>query len=156
MSNIYTSRYPSIKTDTRPNSAIESVLKKLTVEEYYDLKHHTHDIDSLVTVDGSMTFTELQTTVVGLTELVNNLNTVLPEQNDIIQEQKNIINKMEADTTELKQLINLQNETINTIKAELDNVASISDWNVEKPGVQDINDNDLGELMGFKMTEITE
>ena len=38
----YTSKYPAIVKDTNTNSANDAMIKKITVEEYYDLTHHTH------------------------------------------------------------------------------------------------------------------
>lgn len=156
MSNTYVSKYPSIVVDKSTNSVNESLKKVMTVEEYYDLKHHTHSISSLAVDEGSMTYNEMQTTVNELSETINNLNDIIQQNNNTIKEQNDIIQKLETDTTELKQLIDSQNEIINSMKEEIANMASVSDWDVTTPGNQDINGNDLGTLMGFTMTEITD
>lgn len=170
MSNAYASKYPSIVVDKSANSVNESLKKVMTVEEYYDLKHHTHSISSLSVEEGSMSYDEMQVKVIELTNTINTLNDIvqqqtetiqeynntIEQQNNTIQEQNNIVQRLEADTTELKQLINSQNEAIASIKEEISNMASVSDWDVETPGNQDAEGNTLGELMGFTMTEITD
>lgn len=140
MAKKYTSKYPAVVTDKNVNSVNDSMIKKITVEEYYDLKHHTHSMSDLTTDEDGMSYTEMQ-------DVINNLNNIIKEQSDVIQ-------KLEADTTELKALIISQNETINVMKKEMDNMASIADWDALKPGNQDVEGNDLGTLMGFNMTEI--
>ena len=133
MAKNYTSKYPTIVTDKATNSANGSMIKKITVEEYYDLKHHTHPVSDLTIDEGGMTYKEMQDTI-------NNLNSV--------------IQKIEASNAELKNLINTQNETIKSMQKEMANMASIADWDVEKPGNQDLEGNNLGTIMGFNMTEI--
>lgn len=154
MSNIYVSKYPSIVVDKSTNSVNESLKKVMTVEEYYDLKHHTHDISSLAVSDGNMTYNELQTLVTEMSDIINNLNDTIEQQNTTIEQQNDIIQRLEADTTELKELINTQNNVINKIKLEMENMASVSDWDIETPGIQDAEGNTLGDLMGFTMTEL--
>ena len=125
MSHVYTSVYPTIIIDDRPNSVNDSMQKKITVEEYYDLMHHTHDISSLTNNNG-MTYDEI----------VNTIN----ELKSTIAEQQKIINNLSND------IANLNNE--------VSNMPPVSDWDVETPGIQDANGNDLGTIMGFDVTEI--
>jgi TolA-binding protein len=147
MATRYTSKYPTIVIDKSANSVNESMVQKITVEQYYDFMHHTHDISAMTVSEGNMSYDEMQTTINQLNQTLNGLNTTIEQQNEIIK-------KLEADTTEFKKLIAVQNEIINTIKADMENMASVSDWDVETPGDQDINGNTLGTLMGFTMTEI--
>ena len=72
MSNMYTSKYPTIVTDKRINSVNESLQKKLTIEEYYDLTHHTHNIDHLIS-SGGMSYGEMQNAILSLTKTVEEL-----------------------------------------------------------------------------------
>lgn len=182
MSNMYTSKYPTIVSDKSVNSPNDGMIKKITVEEYYDLKHHTHSISDLSTDEGDMSYDEMQMVVNNLTETTNAYDTIIKEQqnfitqlqesnntlqqtvneltetvnnaSDIINNQNDIIQRLEADTTELRALIATQNETIDAMKKEMINMASVSDWDVEKPGNQDVEGNDLGTFMGYTVTEI--
>lgn len=154
MSNRYSSKYPTIVVDKSSNSVNESLKKVMTVEEYYDLKHHTHDIASLAVAEGGMSYSEMQTMVRELSDTINNLNTTLEnqnntieEQNNTIMEQNNMIKKVVEENEELRQAVKIINN-------EIKNMASVSDWDVTIPGDQDIEGNTLGELMGFTMTEI--
>lgn len=129
----YTSKYPTVVTDQNINSANGSMIKKITVEEYYDLKHHTHSMSDIAVDEGSMTFEEMQSTINQMSQTINGLTTT--------------INTLQEENSALR-------EAINTINKEMVNMATVSDWDVEKPGNQDIKGNDLGTLMGFRMTEI--
>lgn len=182
MSNPYVSKYPTIVADKTINSVNESMIKKITVEEYYDLKHHTHNISNLAVGEGSMSYNEMETIVNNLLETVNKYDATIQEQqnyiielqqsnntmqstintltetvnnaSDTILQQNDIIQRLEADTTEFKRLIAIQNDTINVMKTEMENMTSVGDWDIETPGIQDHEGNTLGELMGFTMTEI--
>ena len=136
MSNTYTSSYPTIIIDKRSNSVNESLQKKITIEEYYDLMHHTHKMSSIIndidSEDGTGTsFSEMQKTINELLTTVNELKTTIATQQNTIDELK---------------------ETIQSI--ETSEGVTVSDWDVNTPGNQDVDGNDLGTLMGLTMTEI--
>ena len=182
MSNMYTSKYPTIVSDKSLNSPNDGMIKKITVEEYYDLKHHTHSISDLSTDEGNMSYDEMQVVINNLTEITNAYDTTIKEQQNLITQlresnttlqntvneltetvnntgdtilhQNDIIQRLEADITEFKALIATQNETIDVMKKEMINMTTVSDWDVEKPGNQDIEGNDLGTFMGYTVTEI--
>ncbi len=123
----YSSQYPKIIMDTSTNSVNDSLAKKLTVEEYYDLLHHTHTVSSLIgSVGGDASYD-------GITNIVNTLSDTV---------------------NSLVNTVQIQQETINELKAQLNSLIHVKDWDVNTPGNQDVNGNDLGELMGFQMTEI--
>ena len=128
MSNInYTSKYPKIVIDSIHNSVNESLAKRWTIEEFYDIMHHTHNIEDLVgSLENGGDYTEIKNTVAELIQTVNELKTENEELKKIIKE----------------------------ITDEISNMTSVGDWDVETPGIQDSQGNDLGTLMGFDMTEI--
>lgn len=119
MSN-FKSQYPKIITDKMGNSVNEGLKKIVTIEEWYDVTHHTHDISTLsVSSEDGITYDDL----VGM---VNELsNTVTSLQN-----------------------------AVKTLTEEMNNMTSVKDWDLDTPGNQDANGNDLGTLMGFNITEI--
>jgi hypothetical protein len=127
MNNMHTSKYPAIIVDSRGNSVNESLQMRLTIEQYYDLTHHTHDISSLAIGENAMTYEQMQ-------EQISTLN-------NTVETQQNTINELTESIKALKELIK-------------NSIPLVSDWDVEKEGTQDINGNDLGTLMGFNMTEI--
>jgi hypothetical protein len=126
MSN-YSSKYARILVDDRNNSANDSLQKKITTEEYYDLMHHTHSIDTIMVDEGTMTYGEMQEQV----ELLNST----------VKTQQGLIDSLTETITNLEKLIR-------------NNIPLVSDWDLEKEGRQDIHGNDLGALMGFNITEI--
>lgn len=124
----YSSQYPKIVMDTNINSVNDSLAKKLTVEEYYDLLHHTHTVSSLIgSVGGG------DVSYDGITDIVNTLSDTV---------------------NSLVNTVQIQQETINELKSQINSLIHVKDWDVNTPGNQDVNGNDLGELMGFQMTEI--
>ena len=133
MSNLYNSKYPTILVDTKSNSVNDSLKKVLTIEEYYDLMHHNHNISNLEVNEGDISFDEMQNMMKSLNETINELRKTITAQQETISE---------------------LTKNIEDIIEELKNVASISDWDVTIPGNQDANGNTLGTLMGFTMTEI--
>lgn len=133
LNNTYTSKYPTIIVDTRANSVNESLQKKMTIEEYYDLMHHTHNISQLTSDEGAMSYNEMQNAINSLTKTIGELKIIIEAQQSTI--------------IELKQ-------TVQTLSDEVANTPTVSDWDVETPGNQDINGNDLGTFMGLTMTEI--
>ena len=77
MSNMYTSQYAKIVTDSKINSVNESLQKKLTIEEYYDLMHHTHKITDLIASGNSMSYAEMQETILNLSSKVHELTNIV-------------------------------------------------------------------------------
>lgn len=111
--NNFKSKYPKVIVDNINNSVNEGLKKIVTIEEWYDLTHHTHDISTLSSDEGGTSYDELVAMVVEL------------------------------------------QAAIKEIKAEIANMASVKDWDLDTPGIQDSNGNTtLGTLMGFDMTEI--
>lgn len=108
----YTSKYPKIITDASGNSVNEGLKKIVTIEEWYDISHHTHDISTLSVSDDGVSYDEL-------VAMVNELQ-----------------------------------EMVKTLQAQVSNMPSVGDWDVETPGNQDANGNTLGTLLGFDLTEI--
>lgn len=130
MSDMYTSKYPKILIDTNTNSVNDSMLQKITVEQYYDLLHHTHDISSISIGEGSMSYAELQSMVIALKEELDSLKSIV------------------GNTDEIK-------NSIDELNKQMAKVPTVSDWDTETPGVQDANGNDvIGEILGFDMKEL--
>lgn len=133
MGNKYTSKFPKILIDKKGNSPNESLQKKITIEEYYDLMHHTHNISTLIIDEDGTTYQEVQDTINKLNGEITNL--------------RNTVQELQKSNNELKEIV--QNLT-----GEITNTPAVSDWDVEKPGNQDIDGNDLGTIMGYNLSEI--
>jgi len=84
MSKVYTSKYPKIITDNRGNSVNESLKKQLTIEEYYDIMHHTHDASSILNKEDIANYEEMQNSIKSLTETVNTLQVTIKNMQDQI------------------------------------------------------------------------
>ena len=79
MSKKYTSKYPAVIIDKHPNSAIDKMQKKITVEEYYDIMHHTHNISDLIAV-GDINYESLVKKMNELLGVVGGYKTIIEEQ----------------------------------------------------------------------------
>lgn len=104
---IYDSRYPKVITDTTSQSVNPNLKKEITVEEWYDLLHHTHAEFSNSSSGGS-------------TGGSNSGNVDLTEIN----------NKLDALTT----LIQSQSEDITVIKGKIDNIEAYIDQDIQING----------------------
>lgn len=118
MSNKFSSKYSEIIIDQNPNSPNKTMQKKMSIEEYYDLMHHTHRISDLVNNTG-IDSEESSSVLLAIAELKS-----------VVEAQQNTINELK--------------ETINYLKNQIDNNAlEVSDWDLETEGNQDINGNIL-------------
>lgn len=104
---IYDSRYPKVITDTTSQSVNPNLKKEITVEEWYDILHHTHAEFSNSSSGGS-------------TGGGNSGNVDLTEIN----------NKLDALTT----LIQSQSEDITVIKGKIDNIEAYIDQDIQING----------------------
>ena len=102
------SKYPLIVIDKRQNSPNLNRTKTLTVEEYYDLLHHTHHSSDIIGGEGGES--------PSIDELINTIN-----------EMKNTI------TTLTARVVALENAA-----------EDITDYDLDTPGIQDINGNTIG------------
>lgn len=100
----YDSRYPKVITDTTSQSVNPNLKKEITVEEWYDLLHHTHAEFSNSSSGGS-------------TGGGNSGNVDLTEIN----------NKLDTLTT----LIQSQSEDITGIKGKIDNIEAYIDQDIQ-------------------------
>lgn len=159
----YTNKYPQIIMDSRKNSANTLIQKRISVEDWNDLLHHTHNASDLVIDSEGTTYSDMQNTIAELNKNIDSFNTTIYEQQSTINDLKIAIAYQQNTIDELKNIIENQNNTISeytvaveSLSKEVANIPSVSDWDVDKPGKQDSDGNDLGTLMGFQMTEIVE
>ena len=142
MSNIYSSKYPNVLIDKRGNSVNQSLQKRLTIEEYYDLVHHTHNMSDIVMDIGEgegNNYTELMSSMSKLNDRINQLVSTVETQQKTIEDQKKTIESL--------------TQTVEELKDDIINTPSI-DWDPDTPGIQDLEGDTLGDLDGFQMTEI--
>lgn len=72
MNNIIPNKYPEIIVDKTRNSALNAS-KILSIEEYNDLMHHTHDLSTLILSSGDHAGDSIDYTINALYTLINNL-----------------------------------------------------------------------------------
>lgn len=118
----YQSKYPEIIVDKDQNSPnMHPVV--LSVEQLYDLMHHTHKLSDLISDGGDKPGQdEDQTPVQQLTTKVESLSAVVETVN-----------------TEIASI----NSEIEELKVASESTMSITDWDVTKPGIQDIDGNTI-------------
>ena len=111
---IYDSRYPKVITDTTSQSVNPNLKKEITVEEWYDLLHHTHAEFSNSSSGGS-------------TGGGNSGNVDLTH---FYVDVAGWDNKLDALTT----LIQSQSEDITVIKGKIDNIEAYIDQDIQING----------------------
>lgn len=123
MADTHESTIPRIITDRVVNSVNSLVRKLPTIEEWYDILHHTHSAESIVglsdmiagggSTDVGERLKEAEEKVATLTTTVESLETTVAELKTIIEEYA---------ATDI----------------------SIGDYDVNTPGIQDIDGNTIG------------
>ncbi len=119
----FSSIYPKIVIDERDTSVNSNMRKYLTVEEFYDLMHHTHKIEDIIGNkseggDGPIIIPD------GSSEIIEKL------QNKIIT----LENTVDQLTTQIQAIRSEFNEYV-------ENDIGIADYDVTKPGIQDEHGN---------------
>lgn len=99
----YQSKYPEIVIDNNPNSGVSSMTFPITIEQFYDLMHHTHKVSDIIMEGGGGSIEEGV-----INEINNNINDLKQET----QEQSQTI-------VQLNQTIIQQNETIILLTEQL-------------------------------------
>ena len=129
-------KFPLIQLDANvnyPNAA--NNIKKVTVEEWQDLLHHTHKLSEILDDSGEFLGGEGSADGGVSVAAFNELKETVQQQAQTIQTQAETIAQLQES---LSQLIN----TVNNINNS--NGIIIGDWDVTKPGIQDQNDNTIG------------
>ena len=131
----YKSKYPKIIVDTNKSTHFNNALNhNITVEEFYDLMHHTHSLSDLIGNSGEIVDGDIQVTVLNLVSTVNELKQTIETQQSVI--------------TELTEKTKTQEETINRLSQQVDNIveddSNYIDWDLEKEGIQDLDGNTIG------------
>lgn len=109
----YTSKYEEILIDKSNQSVNPSLKHELTVEEYFDLLHHTHTASSIV--QSSDTGAQLQSSE----EILDKLN----ESLDALRTQSELITNLTAQ-------IEAQNETISNMQKSIDTLNNYVDQDI--------------------------
>lgn len=98
----YQSKYNEIVTDNRANSPISNKIVTLTLEQYYDLLHHTHKISDIIGGTtgggGSATDPELVNKIEELTKKVNELTVAQTKNTESISQINTKLEKVNTDT----------------------------------------------------------
>ena len=132
----YKSKYPKIIVDANKSTHFNNALNyNITIEEFYDLMHHTHSLSDLIGNSDEIVDGDIQATVLNLANVVNELKQTIEAQQGII--------------TELKEKTKTQEETINQLSKQIDSIVdgdedTYIDWDLEKEGIQDLEGNTIG------------
>lgn len=121
MSQQYTGKYPKIITDESTNSPNQNMYVRLTVEQYYDLLHHTHNASDIIGI--------------------NNEGSVEPTDSETIQELQSTVETLTETVTTLQNAIGDISEKIDKY---IEEDIGIADYDATKPGIQDENGNTIG------------
>lgn len=91
----FESKYPEIVIDKDPNSPNSRMIHNLTVEQYYDLMHHTHENIGTGDPSADSTYKEILEKV---NSMQGTIKTITEENNSLKQE----INSMKNEISDIK------------------------------------------------------
>lgn len=121
MSQQYMGKYPKIVTDESSNSPNQNMYVRFTVEQYYDLLHHTHNASDIIGI--------------------NNEGQIEPSNPTEIAELQSTIKTLTQTTQMLQNAIdNINKKVDNYIEEDI----GIADYDATTPGIQDENGNTVG------------
>ena len=135
-SGYYGPSFPLIQIDpvtNYPNAA--NNIKKITVEEWQDILHHTHKLPEILDNDGNFLGQNASSDGSVSLEAFNELKNTVDSQKEIIQSQASIIADLQESIAELTQ-------TVNSLKSS--SGIMVADWDATKEGIQDENGNTIG------------
>lgn len=145
---VYGAKFPPIQMDgtvNYPNAQYN--IKKITVEEYNDLLHHTHKLNELMDSEGHfLTGDEVSVGVSSSDFNALKARVESLEESGTGSSSGNYATQEALQT--LQELVNVQSGLITTLTnkvAALENASSsggieIGDWDVEREGIQGPND----------------
>ena len=111
MDKSHLSKYPEIEIDKIPNSTNSNMTFPITIEQYYDLMHHTHKASDII-IEGQGT-DQIDNII------IDNLNTNIQELKETTEKQNEIIVKQTKSIETLtKQVKDLQ-DTIDSMSQDM-------------------------------------
>lgn len=124
MINEYKSKYPEIVVDRTVNSPNDNQIVRLTLEQYYDLLHHTHNASDII---GTIDVDEAK-----LKELNDKLDEAIARVNELQQK----VNSVSVQTNNLESNVTTLDTKVQTIDKYVENNGFVIDFDPSKPGIQ--------------------
>lgn len=124
----YTSDYPEITMDGARNSVNTGMIKQITIEEWYDLLHHTHKVDEFVDKDLNK--------VRSLAVPLDTESEDLPLDQQIVSMINTLTDKVNALTEKVnsqQQIIETQTQQIESLTKQAKSHIDVVDWDATTP-----------------------
>ncbi len=146
-SSVYSPKFPKVQLDQKinyPNAA--SNIKKLTIEEWEDILHHTHQVDFLVDEEGNFINPDALPGGSGgkvqvTKEEFDTLKSTVESQAELISSQSELITTLQNNITALEAKVDSLEPSGG---GDNTNGFIVGDWDAEQEGIQDINGNTIG------------
>ena len=141
MQNPNKSKYPEIVIDKNANMGSGSHNNRmLTVEEYYDLLHHTHSISDILDDEGYSPseigglVEQMQTTITTMADTIAQANETIEALRTKVADNAQVIEN-------LTQSLVAVDQQIETINHKLDEAYQVSDYDATTPEIEDDDGN---------------
>lgn len=128
----YTSEYPEITMDKDKNSVNDNMIRQMTIEEWYDLLHHTHKVNEFVDEQGNK--------VKALYAPINEDGSTDDSGLTLDEQTINAVNEMKLTVAELKKTVEAQQKTIESQQKVIESLSKASsqhidvvDWDASTP-----------------------
>jgi methyl-accepting chemotaxis protein len=153
MPNPNRSKYPEIIVDKDANMASGSLnTHHLTVEEYYDLLHHTHGFSDLVDDEGTSInelveiVDQFSGTVNTLSNTVEELTEQLSQATTTIAELREQLSSTQSDISTVTHSVEDITGRVKTVEDKIAESYDVSDYDATTPEREDIDGNIITEI----------
>ena len=103
MNQSHQSQYPEIVMDNHNNSVNHNMTYPLTIEEYYDLLHHTHKLEDIIIEWGTGGSGSISDAVVNALNIkIDNLSKQVTDQQQTITSMQNTIKQQDQTIQKLQ------------------------------------------------------
>jgi hypothetical protein len=124
-SSSYISKYPKIVIDENDNSPNSNMKKTLTIEEFYDLMHHTHNAKDIIGLNTGNNNSSSDSS--------NNTGDNSSSSEEVA-ELKEQVKSLSMTVEDLQDKVQILTETLTSY---MDNDIGVADYDATTPGIQD-------------------
>lgn len=141
------SKYQKILIDETPSATIPTAKANITVEEWYDMLHHSHPEFQNMSSGGSGTSTggASQESVNALSAEVTNLSTALTELTAAVNSLSTLVQQQSVSIEDIIRINTEQTESINTMKSQIDKLEAYVDQDIQIDDGNNTGDAGAGE-----------
>ena len=125
------SKYQKILIDDTPSSNIPSAKANITVEDWYDMLHHSHPEFQNMSSGGGGSSDNVLQTVTELSNDVNDLSAAIAELTNTVNNLSTLVQQQSVRIDDIIRINTEQTESINTMKTQIDKLEAYVDQDIQ-------------------------